>query len=85
VTWDESHVIFGGLTTCFPLTKFWEFLGHVDLFWDFDSLLKEERKLKWRSRVLDPFLGFWEYITGRGCHPMGLPMFRPILYVYIDV
>jgi hypothetical protein len=25
------------------------------------------------------FLGFWDYVTGLGCHPMGLPMFRPIL------
>jgi hypothetical protein len=31
---------------CCPLTKFWEFLGHVDLFWDFDNLSKEERKTK---------------------------------------
>jgi hypothetical protein len=36
-------------------------------------------------RILTPFLGFWEYVMGRGCWPMGLPMFRPILYVYIDV
>jgi hypothetical protein len=47
---------------CCPLTKSWEFLGHVDLFWDFDSLSKEERKSKRRSQDLDcilgPFLGF---------------------------
>jgi hypothetical protein len=77
------------LGACWPLTKFWEFLGHVDLFWDFDSLSKEERKSKRRSwdlsPLLGPFLGFWEYVTGMGCRPMGLPMFRPILYVYIDV
>jgi hypothetical protein len=23
---------------CWPLTMFWEILGQVDLFWDFDSL-----------------------------------------------
>jgi hypothetical protein len=37
--------------------------------------------MKQRSRDLDPLLGFWEYVTGMGCRPMGLPMFRPILYV----
>jgi hypothetical protein len=71
------------LGACWPLTKFWEFLGHVDLFWDFDNLSKEEHKSKRRSRdlgpLLGPFLGFWEYVTGMGCRPMGLPMFRPIL------
>jgi hypothetical protein len=24
------------------------------------------------------FLGFWDYVTGIECWPMGLPMFRPI-------
>jgi hypothetical protein len=42
---------------CYPLTKFWEILGQVDLFWDFDSL----SKTKQRSWDLDPFLGpFWD-------------------------
>jgi hypothetical protein len=40
------------------LTNFWEFLGHVDLFWDFDSLSKEEHKLKQRSQDLGPLFGF---------------------------
>jgi hypothetical protein len=31
------------------------------------------------------FLGFLDYVMGLGCRPMGLPMCRPILYVYIDV
>jgi hypothetical protein len=44
---------------CWPLTKFWEFLGHVDLFWNFDSLSKEERKTKRRSQDLDPLLGLF--------------------------
>jgi hypothetical protein len=25
-----------------------------------------------------PLFGIWEYVTGMGCRPMGLPMFRPI-------
>jgi hypothetical protein len=25
------------------------------------------------------FLGFRAYVTGMGCRPMGLPMFRPLL------
>jgi hypothetical protein len=41
-----------------------------------------ERKAKRRSRDLAPFLGifgFRVYVTGMGCRPMGLPMFRPLL------
>jgi hypothetical protein len=50
------------LGACWPLTKFWEILGHIDLFWDFDSLSKEERKMKWRSRDLGPLLDpFWVF------------------------
>jgi hypothetical protein len=74
------------LGACWPLTKFWKFLGHVDLFWDFDSLSKEERKTKQRSRdlgpPLGPFLGFWDNVTGKGCRPMGLPMLRPTFVIY---
>jgi hypothetical protein len=45
-----------------PLNKFWEFLGHFELFWDFDNLLKEERKMKWISRDLGPLLyPFWVF------------------------
>jgi hypothetical protein len=52
-----------------PLTKFWRSLVRFDLFWDFDRLSKVERKLKWRSWDLGPFLrlfGFWVYVTGMG-------------------
>jgi hypothetical protein len=53
-----------------------------DHFWDFDRLVEAERKAKQRSRDLAPFLGifgFRVYVTGMGCRPMGLPMFRPLL------
>ena len=57
------------------MTKFWEILGHSDLFWDFDSLSKEEHKMKWISRDLGPLLGpFWvlgDNLIGLGCRPMG--------------
>ena len=44
-----------------PLTKFWEILGHVDLFWHFESLSKTECKMKQRLLDLGPFLGlFWD-------------------------
>jgi hypothetical protein len=73
------------LGACWPLTKFWEILGHIDLFWDFDSLSKEElqdeAEITGSRPTFGSFLGFWEYVTGMGCRPMGLPMFRPILYV----
>jgi hypothetical protein len=42
---------------CWPLTKFWEILGHDDLFWDFDSLSKMEHKMNQRSCDLGSFLG----------------------------
>ena len=46
---------------CWPLTNFWEILGQVDLFWDFDILSKMECKTKKRSQDLSPFLGpFWD-------------------------
>ena len=60
---------------CYTLVKF-------DLFWDFDSLSKEEHKTKQILWDLGPFLGpFWDLglCNGMGCQPMGLPMFRPIL------
>jgi hypothetical protein len=50
------------LGACCPLTKFLEFLGHVDLFWDFENLSKEERKTKQRSWDFSPLLGpFWVF------------------------
>jgi hypothetical protein len=64
------------------LDQVWEFLGHVDLFWDFESMSKEEHKTKQRSRDLGPFLGFWDNVTGNGCQPMGLPMLRPTFVIY---
>ena len=61
----------------------------VDHFWDFDSLSKMECKEKWKlwklDPFLDPFLVLGDNVMGLGCQPMGLPMFRPILYLYIDV
>jgi hypothetical protein len=48
------------LGACWPLTMFWETLGPIDLFWDFDNLSKEEQKTKRRSQDIGPFLGhFW--------------------------
>jgi hypothetical protein len=59
------------LGACWPLTKFWEFLGHDDLFWNFDSLSKEERKTKRRSRDLDPLFGFLGICNGKGMSAHG--------------
>jgi hypothetical protein len=64
-----------------PLNKFWEHLVIFDHFWDFDSLLKMECQTKRRlhnlNPLLGPFLGFGEYVMGKGCRPVGLPMLRP--------
>ena len=57
MTQDESQVSVGVLLA---LDQVLEFLGHVELFWDFESRLKEECKKKWRSRDLGPLLDiFW--------------------------
>jgi hypothetical protein len=53
-----------------------------DHFWEFDNLLKMECQTKQRLWNLDPLLGFWEYVMGKGCQPMGLPMLRPTFVVY---
>jgi hypothetical protein len=58
------------LGACCPLTKFWEFIGHDDLFWNFDSLSKEECKMKQRSRDLgplfEPLFGFLGICNRKG-------------------
>jgi hypothetical protein len=57
-----------------PLTKFWDNLGHVDLFWDFDNLSKEERTMKQRSWDLGPLLvhfGFLGICNGKGMSTHG--------------
>jgi hypothetical protein len=80
VTQDESQVSVGGILA---LNQVLRDLVKFDLFSNFDILSKEERRKKWRSQDLGPifgsFLGFWYYVMGMGCRPMGLPMFRPIL------
>jgi hypothetical protein len=59
VTRDESQVSVGGLLA---LDQVLRDLVKFDLFSDFDSLSKEERKMKWRSWISTPFLGpFWVF------------------------
>jgi hypothetical protein len=53
-----------------------------DHFWDFDRLVKDEEPGEVEPWDLSPFcgiFGFRFYVTGMGCQPMGLPMFRPHL------
>jgi hypothetical protein len=61
-----------------------ENLGRMfDHFWDFDMLVEDEHPGEveiMRSRpLLRDFCGIRVYVTGMGCRPMGLPMFRPHL------
>jgi hypothetical protein len=59
VTRDESQVSVGGLLA---LDQVLRDLVKFDLFQDFDSLSKEERKTKQRSQISGPFLGpFWVF------------------------
>jgi hypothetical protein len=69
------------LEAYWPLTMFWEILGNVDLFW---TLIACQRRSEKRCNGIGigigmSFLGFWDYVMVLGCHPMGLPMLRPIL------
>jgi hypothetical protein len=56
-------------------------LGHVDHFWDFDRLVEDGAPGKLEITGSHPifvgFLGVRVYVTGMGCHPMGLPMCMP--------
>jgi hypothetical protein len=54
-----------------------------DLFWDFDRLVEGGVQVKVEIAGSRPLFreafGIRVYVTGMGCQPMGLPMFRPIL------
>ena len=56
-----------------------------DHFWDFDRLVEEEHPsevdIAGSHPFLWDFLDFRVYVTGMGCHPMGLPMLRPFCKV----
>jgi hypothetical protein len=43
--------------------------------------MQDEAEIMGSRPTFWSFLGFGDYVTGMGCRPMGLPMFRPILYV----
>jgi hypothetical protein len=70
----------GGLLA---LDQVLEHLVIFDRFWDFDTLLKMERQdeaeITGSQSTFGPFLGFWVNVMGKGCRPVGLPTFRPIL------
>jgi len=54
-----------------------------DHFLDFDRLVEDGVPRRSRDRGMLPNLwDFWDfrvYVTGMGCRPMDLPMFRPFL------
>jgi hypothetical protein len=51
-----------------------------DHCWDFDRLVEDEAPRRSGDHgISPPFAGFLcvrVYVTGMGCRPMGLPMFR---------
>jgi hypothetical protein len=57
-----------------------------DHFWDFDKLVEDGAPRRSGDHGISPpfagFLGFRVYVTGMGCRPMGLPMFRPPFVMY---
>jgi hypothetical protein len=60
-------------------------LGHFLPFWDFDRLSKAERKSKWRSWDLGPFLGpFWVLGLCNGYGDVG-PWVYPCLGLFCNV
>jgi hypothetical protein len=41
--------------------------------------VKDEADIMGSRPLFGSFSGFWDYVTGLGCWPMGLPMLRSIL------
>jgi hypothetical protein len=69
-------------TFCWPLTKLWDILGHVDIFWTSTTCRRRSARRSRYREISAPFwvlFGMCEYVMEMGCQPMGLPMFRPIL------
>jgi hypothetical protein len=52
-----------------------------DHSWDFDSLVEDEAEIVRSCPFCGIFGDFRVYVTGMGCWPMGLPMFRPFCNV----
>jgi hypothetical protein len=63
------------LGACWPLTKFWEFLGHVDLFWDFDKPVEggaqDEAEIMGSRPPFGPLFGFLGICNGNGMSAHG--------------
>ena len=82
MTRDESQVSVGGLLALDQV------LGNT---WScstiFGTLTTIEGGAPYGENIMGSWptfwsiFGFWEYVTGMGCQPMGLAMFRPILNV----
>jgi hypothetical protein len=72
-----------GMSSCCPLTKFLRVLGHTRPLLGLRQLAKEGVQCKAENREVIPILvsilGFWVDVMGKGCRPVGLPMFRSIL------
>jgi hypothetical protein len=65
-----------------PQPIFGEPWSCLTIFWDFDSLVKDRApRRRGYSGISPPFmglLGFRVYVMGMGCHPMSLPILRPL-------
>jgi hypothetical protein len=79
----DKNTSFFHKQACWPLTKFWRTLVMFDHFLGLRQAgRRRSTQAKRRSRDLAPLygiFGFRVYVTGMGCRPMGLPMFRPHL------
>jgi hypothetical protein len=81
----DDHVDITPFDEVLALGQVLRILDHFLPFWDFDRLLKVDRKSKWRSRDLGPFLGpFWVLGLCNGYGDVG-PWVYPLLCLFFNV
>jgi hypothetical protein len=80
VTRDESQVSVGGLLALDQvLRNTWSYLTIFGLRQPVKDGAPGEAEIMGSRPTFGALLGFWVNVMGKGCWPMGLPMFRPIL------
>jgi hypothetical protein len=80
VTRDESQVSVGGLLALDQvLRNTWSYLTIFGHRHPIKEEAPGEADIIGSQPTFRALLGFWVNVIGKGCWPMGLPMFRPML------
>jgi hypothetical protein len=80
VTRDESRVSVGGLLDLNQvLRNIWSYLTIFGHRHPVKDGVPGEAEITGSQPTFGALLGFWVNVMGKGCQPMGLPMFRPML------